>query len=259
MTSHTEQRHGRYMVPTEVSALLFPSSGLRADRANARSLVIIPPARRIFAAVVFFFFFVIYAVGFALRSHTSRQNETSAIDSWSAFNNDTEDNGPFPSDFVWGVATSAYQVEGAVTEDGRGETVWDTFVRQPGAIADNSTGAMADDHYHRWKEDVVLIKSLNVTSYRFSIAWSRIVPDGQGTVNEAGIRFYDGLIDELKANDIEPWITLFHWDLPQTLQDEFGGWLDKRTVDAFVLYARVVFKHFSSKVKRFITLNEPWT
>lgn len=172
---------------------------------------------------------------------------------------DDDDDGPFPVDFVWGVATSAYQIEGAVMEDGRGETIWDTFVRIPDAVLDNSTGDVADDHYHRWKEDVALMKSLNVTAYRFSIAWSRILPTGRGAVNEAGIQFYDRLVDELLANSIEPWITLFHWDLPQALQDDFGGWLDPRTVDAFTEYASVVFQRYAPKVKRFITLNEPWT
>lgn len=169
------------------------------------------------------------------------------------------DAAPFPSDFVWGVATSSYQIEGAVNEDGRGETIWDAFVRIPGTILDNSTGDVADDHYHRWREDVALMKELGVKAYRFSIAWSRILPQGRGDVNLAGIRFYDRLIDELLDNDIEPWITLFHWDLPQALQDDFGGWLDRQCVDAFVEYARVVFQHFASKVQHFITLNEPWT
>jgi Glycosyl hydrolase family 1 len=190
-------------------------------------------------------------------STTTLRNENPGNSLGVIVNNDNDR--PFPSDFVWGVATSAYQIEGAVTEDGRGVTIWDTFVLVPGAVADNSTGVTADDHYHRWKDDVALMKSLHVTAYRFSIAWSRILPTGRGTINAAGIRFYETLIDELLANDIEPWITLFHWDLPQSLQDDFGGWLDHRTVDAFADYARVVFQSFCPKVKRFITLNEPWT
>jgi len=166
----------------------------------------------------------------------------------------------FPPDFVWGVATSAYQIEGAVSEDGRGATIWDKFVHMPDTILDHSTGDVADDHYHRMKHDVKLMKeSLGVRAYRFSIAWSRILPNGTGVVNPAGLRFYDALIDELLVNGIEPYVTLFHWDLPQALQDDFDGWLDRRCVDAFVEYARVVFEHFSHKVKRFITLNEPWT
>jgi hypothetical protein len=165
----------------------------------------------------------------------------------------------FPSDFVWGVATSAYQIEGATREDGRGASIWDTFVRQPGTILDNSTGDRADDHYHLWKQDVALMQSLNIQAYRFSISWSRIYPTGRGEINPAGIRFYDALIDELLAHHMEPWITLFHWDLPQALQDDYGGWLDRRTVDAFAEYARTIYTHFGSKVRHFITLNEPWT
>jgi hypothetical protein len=166
---------------------------------------------------------------------------------------------PFPPDFVWGVATSSYQIEGATQQDGRGVTIWDTFVRIPGHILDGSTGDTADDHYHWYVQDVALMSSWNVTAYRFSIAWSRILPTGRGPINEAGIRFYDGLIDELLRHNIEPWITLFHWDLPQALQTDYEGWLDKRTVDCYCYYARIVFQHFAHKVKRFITLNEPWT
>jgi beta-glucosidase/6-phospho-beta-glucosidase/beta-galactosidase len=165
----------------------------------------------------------------------------------------------FPSDFVWGVATSAYQIEGATHEDGRGESIWDTFVQRPGTILDNSTGDRADDHYHLWKQDVALMKSLNVRAYRFSISWTRIYPTGRGEINPAGIRFYDTLINELLAHRIDPWITLFHWDLPQALQDDYGGWLDRRTVDAFAEYARTIYTYFGSKVTHFITLNEPWT
>jgi len=184
--------------------------------------------------------------------------------------NSTTTASPFPVDFVWGVATSAYQIEGAVQEDGRGETVWDVFVRQPDTILDGSTGDAADDHYHRMRQDVALMNSLHIRAYRFSIAWSRILPNG-GTargsgrdddeiVNAAGIDFYHQLIDELLLHGIEPYITLFHWDLPQALQENLdGGWLDRRCVDAFVEYARVVFQNFSPKVKHFITLNEPWT
>ena len=157
------------------------------------------------------------------------------------------------------MATSSYQIEGATNEDGRGETIWDTFARIPGKIMDGSTGDVADDHYHLFQQDVALMKRLNVKAYRFSIAWSRILPSGRGSVNEAGIRFYDRLIDELLDQGIEPWITLFHWDLPQVLQTDFDGWLDPRTTDCFTEYARIIFQHFSHKVKRFITLNEPWT
>ena len=192
-----------------------------------------------------------------LESTLQRQSESLSAQAEEKDHVSGED--PFPPKFVWGVATSSYQIEGAVQEDGRGETIWDTFVRIPGTILDNSTGDVADDHYHRMKQDVALMKSLNVQAYRFSVAWSRILPPGVGQVNLAGIQFYNELIDELLRNDIEPYMTLFHWDLPQALQDDFDGWLDRRCVDAFVDYARVIFQHFSPKVKRFITLNEPWT
>jgi Glycosyl hydrolase family 1 len=165
----------------------------------------------------------------------------------------------FPSDFVWGVATSAYQIEGAVQDDHRGPTIWDTFVHIPGHVLDGSTGDVADDHYHRFKDDIQLMQSLNIRAYRFSIAWSRILPTGRGPINMAGIHFYNQLIDELLRQNIEPWITLFHWDLPQALQDECNGWMDIRTVHYFVEYANIIFQHFSHKVKRFITINEPWT
>jgi hypothetical protein len=165
----------------------------------------------------------------------------------------------FPTDFVWGVATSAYQIEGATAEDGRGPSVWDVFVRQPGVVLDGATGDVADDHYHLWRNDVDLLDELGVTAYRFSISWSRILPTGRGEINPKGLQFYDRLIDALLERNIEPWITLFHWDLPQGLQDDFGGWMDTRTIDAFEEYSRVIFHHFAHKVKHFITLNEPWT
>jgi beta-glucosidase/6-phospho-beta-glucosidase/beta-galactosidase len=170
----------------------------------------------------------------------------------------------FPkADFVWGVATSAYQIEGAVYEDHRGPTIWDTFVHttsgQQQHVLDESTGDVADDHYHRYQEDIQLMHHLNIRAYRFSIAWSRILPTGRGPINPSGLQFYDQLIDELLRHNIEPWITLFHWDLPQALQDDFNGWMDVRTVQCFVDYANIVFQHFSHKVKRFITINEPWT
>jgi Glycosyl hydrolase family 1 len=165
----------------------------------------------------------------------------------------------FPDQFVWGVATSAYQIEGATAEDGRGPSVWDVFVQQPGAVLDGTTGDIADDHYHLWHHDVKLMEELGVTAYRFSISWSRILPSGRGEINPKGIQFYDHLIDALLERNIEPWITLFHWDLPQALQDDFGGWMDSRTIDAFEEYSRVIFHHFAHKVKHFITLNEPWT
>ena len=125
----------------------------------------------------------------------------------------------FPEGFKWGVATASYQIEGAVREDGRGESIWDRFSAIPGNIADGSNGEIACDHYHRWREDVQLIKAMGIKVYRFSIAWSRIYPQGTGQVNEKGLRFYSDLVDELLKNGIEPAVTLYHWDLPQALQD----------------------------------------
>jgi beta-galactosidase len=165
----------------------------------------------------------------------------------------------FPSDFVWGTATSSYQIEGAVKEDGRGPSIWDVFSHEPGNTLNNGTGDVACDHYHRMEEDVALMKSLNVKAYRFSISWSRILPKGIGDLNPPGIQFYSRLIDLLLANDIEPWVTLFHWDLPQALDEEYGGWLDIRTSEAFAEYARICFEQFGDRVKHWITLNESWT
>ena len=162
----------------------------------------------------------------------------------------------FPSDFVWGTATSSYQIEGAVGEDGRGKTIWDDFCDEPTTILDHSSGAVACDHYHRMREDVQLLKKLNIKAYRFSVAWSRIMPTGQGHVNEKGVDFYNDLIDELVENDIEPWITLFHWDLPAVLEKEYGGWLNETLPDIFAEYARVVFTNFGDRVRRWITINE---
>ncbi|GKY91453.1 hypothetical protein MPSEU_000117600 [Mayamaea pseudoterrestris] len=166
----------------------------------------------------------------------------------------------FPRDFLWGVATSSYQIEGAVDEDGRGNTIWDDFCKEPGAILDDSSGEIACDHYHRYKEDVQLMKSLNIQSYRFSIAWSRILPNGDDKdVNQAGIDFYNNLIDELLANDIEPWVTLYHWDLPSSLEERYKGWLGDELPDKFANYARIVFEHFGDRVKHWITINEAWS
>ncbi len=144
----------------------------------------------------------------------------------------------FPDGFAWGVSTAAYQIEGAVAEDGRGVSVWDTFCRRPGAIRDGHTGEVAADHYHRWREDVALMAGLGVTSYRFSIAWPRVQPDGKGPANPAGLDFYDALTDALLERGIAPVPTLFHWDLPQPLEDE-GGWLARSTAERFADYAEL--------------------
>ena len=162
----------------------------------------------------------------------------------------------FPKDFVWGTATSAYQIEGAVNEDGRGRSIWDTFAHTPGKIEDHSNADRANDHYHRYKEDVRLIKQLGVRAYRFSIAWPRVFPEGTGAPNPKGLDFYDRLVDELLTNDIEPFATLYHWDLPQSLQDRFGGWQSSDTSKAFANYAGYVAERLSDRVKQIFTLNE---
>ncbi|MFF5079056.1 GH1 family beta-glucosidase [Actinoplanes sp. NPDC000266] len=162
-----------------------------------------------------------------------------------------------PPSFTWGVATASYQIEGAVAEDGRTPSIWDTFSRTPGAVANGDTGDVACDHYHRMPQDVALIKSLGVDSYRFSVAWPRVQPGGRGPANPAGLAFYDRLVDELLANGIDPWVTLYHWDLPQELEDA-GGWPNRDTAYRFADYAAIVFAKLKDRVGTFTTLNEPW-
>jgi beta-glucosidase len=162
----------------------------------------------------------------------------------------------FPAGFVWGAATSAYQVEGAVGEHGRGPSIWDTFAHTPGNVEDGSNGDIAIDHYHRYREDVRLLKGLGAAAYRFSIAWPRVFPDGTGSPNPKGLDFYDRLVDELIANGIEPYATLYHWDLPQALQDRGGGWLSRETPMAFADYAGYVAEKLSDRVRHFFTINE---
>ncbi|MFI5955959.1 GH1 family beta-glucosidase [Cryptosporangium sp. NPDC051539] len=161
-----------------------------------------------------------------------------------------------PPDFVWGVATAAYQIEGAVDTDGRSPSIWDTFGRIPGAIANGDTGDVACDHYHRWPEDLRLIRELGVDAYRFSVAWPRVIPTGTGPVNPAGLAFYDRLVDELLAAGIRPFVTLYHWDLPQVLQDK-GGWPARDTAQAFADYAAVVAGALGDRVTDWCTINEP--
>jgi beta-glucosidase len=163
----------------------------------------------------------------------------------------------FPSDFVWGGATSSYQVEGSVTADGRGESIWDRLCRKPGAIQDGSSGDVACDHYRRYREDVALMRDLGIKAYRFSVAWPRVLPRGRGAVNPAGLDFYSRLVDCLLEHGITPFATLYHWDLPQALQDE-GGWRARATAEAFAGYAEVVARRLGDRVKSFITINEPW-
>lgn len=162
----------------------------------------------------------------------------------------------FKKDFVWGTATAAYQIEGAWNEDGKGESVWDVFCHEPGKIMEGHTGDVACDHYHRYKEDVKLMKELGFKAYRFSISWSRLIPNGVGELNPKGVEFYSNLIDELVANGIEPYITLFHWDYPYELYKK-GGWLNSDSVQWFAEYAAKVSELFSDRVKHFITFNEP--
>jgi len=164
--------------------------------------------------------------------------------------------GVFPDNFLWGTATSAYQIEGAVNEDGRGPSIWDRFVHTPGTIADRSNADVTNDHFHRYKEDVQLMRALGAQAYRFSIAWPRVFPDGSGSPNARGLDFYNRLVDELLANGIEPLATLYHWDLPQTLQDRSGGWLSRDTSKAFAHYAGYVAERLTDRVKYIFTINE---
>jgi beta-glucosidase len=163
----------------------------------------------------------------------------------------------FPADFVWGVATSAYQVEGAVAEDGRGESIWDRFAATPGKIANGDTGDVACDSYHRVTEDLRLLRDLGVSGYRFSVAWPRVLPAGTGNVNQAGLDFYDRLVDTLVASGLEPFVTLYHWDLPQVLEDR-GGWPARETADAYATYVGHVVSRLGDRVRHWITQCEPW-
>lgn len=162
----------------------------------------------------------------------------------------------FPDGFHWGVATSAYQIEGAWEEDGKGVSIWDTFAHTPGKIANGDSGDLANDHYHRYEEDVALMKHIGVTAYRFSISWPRIFPDGTGVPNPKGLDFYSRLVDELLSVGIEPFATLFHWDLPQTLQDRHGGWQSAETSKAFAEYAGYIAEQLGDRIKHIFTLNE---
>ncbi|MYW27749.1 GH1 family beta-glucosidase, partial [Streptomyces sp. SID2119] len=162
----------------------------------------------------------------------------------------------FPADFTWGVATAAYQIEGAVTEDGRSPSIWDTFSHTPGTIDGGDTGDVACDHYHRVPEDIGLIKQVGADAYRFSIAWPRVVPGGDGPVNKAGLDFYDRLVDGLLEAGVTPFATLYHWDLPQVLQDR-GGWTVRETSEHFAAYASHVVDRIGDRVKDWATLNEP--
>jgi beta-glucosidase len=163
----------------------------------------------------------------------------------------------FPADFAWGTATAAYQIEGAVREDGRGASIWDTFSHTPGKTDQGDTGDVADDHYHRYREDVGLMREMGLNAYRFSISWPRIIPEGRGKVNPKGLDFYERLVESLLENGIQPYATLYHWDLPQALQAK-GGWKERLTSEAFAEYADVVSRRLGDRVKGWITLNEPY-
>ena len=162
----------------------------------------------------------------------------------------------FRNDFIWGAATASYQIEGAWDEDGKSPSIWDVFCEQPGAIFDKSSGKVACDHYHRYKEDVALMAQYGIRNYRFSVSWPRILPEGTGKVNEAGVAFYNRLIDCLLEHGIRPWMTIYHWDLPVCLQEK-GGWLNEQMPDWFAEYTGVLAERFGDRVKDFITINEP--
>jgi len=164
----------------------------------------------------------------------------------------------FPDKFVWGSATASYQIEGAISEGGRTPSIWDTFTAIPKTVKDGKSGEVACDHYHRFKEDVRLMKEMGLHAYRFSISWSRLLPAGRGKFNSAAVGFYRALLEELHAADITPWVTIYHWDLPQCLETEYNGWLSPKIVPDFEHYAKTCFELFGDRVKHWITLNEPW-
>ena len=163
----------------------------------------------------------------------------------------------FPEGFLWGTATAAHQIEGSPLADGAGPSIWTRFAHTPGMVANGDTGDVACDHYHRWKQDVALMRELGMRAYRFSVSWSRVLPEGTGRINQAGLDFYSRLIDELLANGIEPMLTLYHWDLPAALDDK-GGWLNRDCADWFAEYGSVLYRALDGRVKKWVTLNEPW-
>jgi beta-glucosidase len=166
--------------------------------------------------------------------------------------------GSFPREFLWGVGASAYQIEGAVTADGRGPSIWDRFSHLPGTTVNGATGDVACDHYHRWPTDVAIMRELGVQAYRFSVSWPRVFPQGHGEVNPAGLDFYDRLTDALVAAGIEPWVCLYHWELPLPLQDA-GGWRVRATADAHTALTTAVARRLGDRVRHWLTLNEPWS
>jgi len=161
--------------------------------------------------------------------------------------------------FKWGVATASYQIEGAIGVDGSGRNIWDDFSDIPGKIHNNEKATIADNSYYLYENDIELIKGMNLNSYRFSISWARILPFGNGEVNQLGIDHYNKLIDALVAAQIEPFVTLYHWDLPSDLEKQYSGWLNKKIIKDFAYYAETCFSHFGDRVKHWITMNEPHT
>ena len=163
----------------------------------------------------------------------------------------------FPEGFLWGAATAAHQIEGSPMADGAGPSIWTRFAHTPGMVLNGDTGDIACDHYRLWKDDVRLMRQIGLRAYRFSVSWSRILPNGTGAINQAGIDFYSRLVDELLANEIEPLLTLYHWDLPAALDDR-GGWLNRDSADWFAEYGSVLYRALDGRVKKWVTLNEPW-
>jgi beta-glucosidase len=163
----------------------------------------------------------------------------------------------FPEGFLWGAATAAHQIEGSPLADGAGPSIWTRFAHTPGRMHNGDTGDVACDHYRRWKQDVALMRELGLKAYRFSVSWLRVLPEGRGRINAKGLDFYSRLVDELLASDIEPLLTLYHWDLPAALDDR-GGWLNPEIADWFADYCRVLFRALDGRVKKWVTLNEPW-
>ncbi|MBD3287243.1 family 1 glycosylhydrolase, partial [candidate division KSB1 bacterium] len=164
----------------------------------------------------------------------------------------------FPDKFIWGAATASYQVEGAWREDGKGESIWDRFAHTPGVIERGENGDIACDQYHRYLDDIEIMKQLNLGAYRFSISWPRIYPTGKKEINQRGLDYYERLVDALLAAGIEPWITLYHWDLPQTLQEDEGGWTSRSMTDYFAEYAKTIVEKLGDRVTHWMTFNEPW-
>src|SRR5262245_9210213 len=200
--------------------------------------------------------FVMVAAGSALGATAATLETSARTPAREKTEAQPENPRQFPKGFFWGMGTSSYQIEGAWNADGKGLSIWDTYTHKPGNIKNNDTGDVANDHYHRYKEDVALMKDIGANAYRFSIAWPRIFPEGRGKANPKGLDFYSRLVDELKAAGIEPFATLYHWDLPQPLQDKSGGWQSKDTAKAFADYGGYIAGQLGDRVKHFFTINE---